>query len=899
MKKFLLFAAAALIVGSASAQLHRPTNVTKVSNNVVTKGEMKMMKDLKVDVNNAATFTNLLVNNDLRKGNKFAPNAQSFKAVRSLKKNSLSHRAADLQEVYNGTGIDYDTNESVSWQMSYTSGENEGTPYECLVDVIPLPEQWATLEFIPVDFTRSGNTITITPQCVVTSTGQDGTKYYWYIHSWTSEDGAIVLTLGDDGSLTTIDNEDIAYSAFSEDRFDLTKAAGIYKGYILDITKVRYFKEGQAVVPVAGYEPETLFLHPGPNVNANYYTNVLTPAYSDLSMINRTDIACTSYAWTAQEVEYNSGTKSFDPVGNPITGSSEDFSFFAKGGSTYQPVSLVATLEQESSEPFTWSKGQWFAGGMADDWQDESEPLLTFTKANPAGDLDIINPEGTKSTIFYQGKPASPLYFTGVSLFVYQFEKLADLNLICKIHKAHRDADGTFTLGELIAQSDLTDEGLETGTWMAANNLTKLNWTQFYVEDEEGMSQDVDYLQLDEEFAVVIEGWDNGSVSGYPLMFTSVNSKGLSSTFAIVPGEDTYTGHGWTKTSTTFVGFIDAIFGYLYTPDATDITLPEDGSAVSIHVNPMFYSNNSETGMPETAIWLAEDSDDIPDWLKVEATSPLSTEDISFDLLFSLNTGGEKAPSRRASEDQVTLKFEQWGGQLVVNVSRGGGQTDDYTDVTIASIADATAKVDKAKLTMTNAKVLYANGARVFVREGSKAALLYALGIDDLKTNATVSGTVKGKIDIYNNLPEFCKTDDTNADGLTITQNDTPAEPLEIDMANASNYVSDLVKFSGVTFTEVSGKNAVANLGSSSIKVFDQFGVFPASLEGTYDMTGIITVYKENLQIYPTEIKGATGISNINTDQLKDAPAYNVAGQRVNKNFKGLVVKDGRKFMNK
>ncbi len=681
MKKFLLFAVAAIFAVSAGAQLHRPSDFTRASKNVVNKGEMKMMKNRKVEIKHASTFTNMLMNNDLKKGMKYAPKAQSFKAVRSLKNNSFSRRAADLQEKYNGSGVNYQTKEPASWQMLYSTVEVEGANVDVLVDVIPLPEAWASLEYIAVDFTRSGNTITIAPQCVVTGQDDQGTPYYYYIHSWTSEDGSIVLTLGDDGSLTTIDNEDIAYSAFTEDRFDLTKAAGIYAGLVIDITNVKYYMEGQAVVPVAGYEPVSLLLHPGPSVDGSYYTNVLTPAYSDLEMVNRTDIPCTSYAWLAQELEYNSGTKSFDPVGSPITGNSDAFSFYAKNG-VYQPVSLVATLDGESSEPFTWSNGEWFAGGTADDWQDEGEPLLTFTKANPAGELTIINPKGTKSTIFYQGKPASPLYFTGVSMFVYQFEKSGDLNLVCKIHKAHREADGKFSLGELIAQSDLTDEGLETGSWMAAQNLTKLNWTQFYVEDEEGMSVDVDYLQLDEEFAIVIEGWDNGSVSGSPLFFESVNSTGFSSTFAIVPGEDTYTKYGFSLLGDAFVGFIDALYGYLYTEDSRDITLPDDGTPVSIKVHPMFYAPNQDTGEPETAIWLADDSDDIPAWLNVEYTNPVSTDDLSFDLMFSLIPSNEAAPVRRAADNTVTLKFEQWGGKLEVTVTRNDSGSGISTVVT-------------------------------------------------------------------------------------------------------------------------------------------------------------------------------------------------------------------------
>lgn len=45
---------------------------------------------------------------------------------------------------------------------------------------------------------------------------------------------------------------------------------------------------------------------------------------------------------------------------------------------------------------------------------------------------------------------------------------------------------------------------------------------------------------------------------------------------------------------------------------------------------------------------------------------------------------------------------------------------------------------------------------------------------------------------------------------------------------------------------------------------------------------------------------GADGIANINADMNDaNAPAYNLAGQRVNANAKGLVIKNGKKYVNK
>jgi hypothetical protein len=39
------------------------------------------------------------------------------------------------------------------------------------------------------------------------------------------------------------------------------------------------------------------------------------------------------------------------------------------------------------------------------------------------------------------------------------------------------------------------------------------------------------------------------------------------------------------------------------------------------------------------------------------------------------------------------------------------------------------------------------------------------------------------------------------------------------------------------------------------------------------------------------------GLNQISADADANAPAYNVAGQRVNSSYKGVVVKNGKKFI--
>lgn len=53
------------------------------------------------------------------------------------------------------------------------------------------------------------------------------------------------------------------------------------------------------------------------------------------------------------------------------------------------------------------------------------------------------------------------------------------------------------------------------------------------------------------------------------------------------------------------------------------------------------------------------------------------------------------------------------------------------------------------------------------------------------------------------------------------------------------------------------------------------------------------------LYLYYNESALETGISNVNTSVKKDLAIYNLNGQRVEANYKGVVIKNGKKFLNK
>ena len=54
------------------------------------------------------------------------------------------------------------------------------------------------------------------------------------------------------------------------------------------------------------------------------------------------------------------------------------------------------------------------------------------------------------------------------------------------------------------------------------------------------------------------------------------------------------------------------------------------------------------------------------------------------------------------------------------------------------------------------------------------------------------------------------------------------------------------------------------------------------------------------MNILPISVADPTGINGITTDTANEnAPIYNLAGQRVNKHAKGILIQNGKKFVNK
>lgn len=706
MKKVLLIAVAAFAAVSVSAQSFGKKD-GKLSTKRSNKQELSVSKVSVQQEAKKATEVSFKQQQKLLSKKIDLNNVVSIKAANNKKVVAGAPRkVGTVQPEYTGSGT-VAGNGKAPWTM--TSGTFE-TGELALSDVIPNPYA-GQIDEISVEYTLSGNTVTIEPQLVLTSS-----SWYGFIFG---DNFTITMTLGEDGSLTVPEGETIYYGAFSTKEFDTSLQT--YLGYIEYTRNIKYLLPGQEVAPVVEYMPAglNLFANISPTMMGYGNTLGIIPPFTTVGMKNYTTDPADSWEWSVEDLVQESTQ----------TSTERDFSFETTS-SVYGGISLVGTKGSLSSDPFVYGKAQGensdvylYAGEMGESFQfDEDQSYPIITPANPDNSFAYYSgyatPDKNSSRSItaiaeYMGKPEAPLYIEGVNFLVRDFEVLdADnFNLKCKIVKATMHDNGWPEYGDVIAEADLNlddvVEGYSGGSWTAY----QLNWNEFYTEDEDGMSVGLDYIFLDDEFAIIIEGWDNGtfSVAATYGEYNNNNNAPIY-TFFTKDGEEMNYDNEYRMGYQThqLFGFNGAVWGYLNTEDETDLTFAEEGETKTIHIEPMLSSGG------ETLLYLDENSE-IPEWINIEFQNETYTEDeYSFDLAITAEplTQGINGHKEAAAGRTATFTVFQPGAKLDITVTQG----------TVTGINDV--KVTK---TATDGKVYNIAGQRlnkdakgIIVKDGKK-----------------------------------------------------------------------------------------------------------------------------------------------------------------------------------
>lgn len=259
----------------------------------------------------------------------------------------------------------------------------------------------------------------------------------------------------------------------------------------------------------------------------------------------------------------------------------------------------------------------------------------------------------------------------------------------------------------------------------------------------------------------------------------------------------------------------------------------------------------------------------------------------------------------------ITIK----GTTTVKAVAVNGGNVSGVVEKTFTAASTvedinefkALASGTVAQLTLSNAQVLYADDTNrnVYVKDASGAICFYNAGLG-LKTGDVLNGTVVGTMSLYNNLPQLAKNTLTNDEAITKTTGATPvAAAVTVAEAGTAKYLCDLVTISGVKLDSVDKNLYAYDADGNQIQVYDQFKLFASDkvVKGSENntVTGIVVVYKNTYEIYPTTIEGitTTGIAGavIDKNAAGKDEIYTISGQRVDATYKGIVIRNGKKYV--
>lgn len=312
-------------------------------------------------------------------------------------------------------------------------------------------------------------------------------------------------------------------------------------------------------------------------------------------------------------------------------------------------------------------------------------------------------------------------------------------------------------------------------------------------------------------------------------------------------------------------------------------------------------------------------------WATVTASEGTMTVDKTNGTTTWENTNGSSSVTLTVGDkNDFGTNKNKTAGQFnvdkvdITSDGQGGGETPtppaEETKAENIAAFKALASGTTATLTLKNAQVVYKNvyttksgtNTEYYVRDASGAIQFFNTDLE-LNVNQVINGTVEVTYSPFNELPEAKKTANTSAEKLTITDGET-AVPTKVTVADltSNKYLCDLVTVENANIiSETSGTytNQYLTNGTDKVMIYNKFKTNVTISEGEgYDVTGVLVTAKLSGKIVkelaPISTPVPTGINNITTEATDaNAPVYNLSGQCVGKNAKGVLIKNGKKYV--
>ena len=327
--------------------------------------------------------------------------------------------------------------------------------------------------------------------------------------------------------------------------------------------------------------------------------------------------------------------------------------------------------------------------------------------------------------------------------------------------------------------------------------------------------------------------------SGYGLIYGNINNQN-NLTFA--PG--TVLNQGWTAQTKIYSGLMEYV-------EANNVSASEDTNPTLAAIQTI---TELDTTMVNAYVQVLNVKSFAVNGRNVTATMLDGTQMVMY------NTFDESIPTEEGNYTVEGAVSTHNGMQLIIIGIEGF--VPETIDVD--NIAQAYELNPNTTFTMYNDVVVTYHdtvGNRLFIRDTEdNSGMIYGAleGEPTFNNGDVLSDGWTATFSVYQNTPEF-----TNAEGIAASGDTREAAPFErnaeeIDIMNVHEYI--VLKNQTVLPDNTGGSNSdkrfFIDLPNDSLVLFNQFNVeLPAIEEGkTYDVTGIVTIYRSKAQVYILEM---------------------------------------------
>ena len=217
---------------------------------------------------------------------------------------------------------------------------------------------------------------------------------------------------------------------------------------------------------------------------------------------------------------------------------------------------------------------------------------------------------------------------------------------------------------------------------------------------------------------------------------------------------------------------------------------------------------------------------------------------------------------------------------------------------------------DDALLTLDNAQVLYVYGNDIYLRDASGSLMLSGMGLN-VNRGDVLNGSILGRLAYSNLMPQLVPAEgESTTESLSVSSGDAPLPKEILGEELTTDRYADLVLVQGLTLERNNGIFAV--IGDRRVRLWNKFQIkspkisLPSNISGKYyEVTAIYGTDVVNGEVIdelyllnsPVEGLDPDAIALPSAQQQPSPASHNILGQQVDKNYKGVIVKGGKKYL--